>query len=349
MKIINELLPVETLGFGQYFAPLKARSLYSHGAWSDIDYSTSLDIQISSAAKVFHYAQEIFEGLKAYKQIDNKIVLFRPHGNIKRMNDSAAIMAMPSMPEELQLESYKEVVRRLKHLVPNVPGALYLRPTMIGTSDSLGVAPSENYEFFVIASPVGGYFKDISADKPVCVKIKVSENYVRAAHGGTGAAKTGGNYAASLRAIQEAKKLGYSNVLFLDSKDRNYVEELGGMNFFVVDEGVLKTPPLGDTILAGITRDSILRLAKSLDITAKEEMLSIHDVVDKIKKKKITEAFACGTAATISAISHIDYRGECLAIGTANAGDISTKLFKTLTLIFEGKTAAPEANWIVEV
>lgn len=349
MKIINELLPVETLGFGQFFAPFKVSSHYSHGNWSAIEQTTNLDIQISSAAKVFHYAQEIFEGLKAYKQVSGKHVLFRPQANIKRMNESARIMAMPVMPEDLQMEAYKTVVSHLRHLVPNVPGALYLRPTMIGTSDSLGVAPSENYEFFVIASPVGGYFKDISADKPITVKIKVSENYVRAAPGGTGAAKTGGNYAASLRAIQEAKKLGYSNVLFLDAKEKSYIEELGGMNFFVVDEGVLKTPPLGDTILAGITRDSILRLAKSLDIVAKEETLSIFDVLEKIKSKKITEAFACGTAATISSISHIDYNGECLTIGSGTSGEISTQLFKTLTQIFEGKQQAPESHWIVEV
>ena len=349
MKIISELLPVEKLGFGQYFAPLRAFSKYSNGAWSPTEYSTELSMQIGASAKVLHYAQEIFEGLKAYKQTDGSIALFRPEANIKRMSDSAKIMAIAPFPEAEFLKILKEMTSQLKHLVPAKPGALYLRPTTIGTTDSLGVAPAEEFEFFVLASPVGGYFKDVSADKPVAVKVKISDKYVRAAAGGMGSAKTGGNYAASLRAIQEAKTEGFSNVLFLDAKDRCYVEELGGMNFFVVDDGVLKTPPLGDTILAGVTRDSILRLAKGLDITAKEENLSVYDLVTKIKAGAITEAFACGTAATISSISHLGWRTETLTIGQGQSGPVSTHLFKVLSDIHYGKTQAPEKDWIVKI
>lgn len=349
MKILTELLPVESLGFGHYFAPLRANSHYSQGAWSKTEYLTDLNFQIGASAKVLHYAQEIFEGLKAYKQVDGKLALFRPQANIKRMSESAKIMAMPIFPEDEYLNILKEMTQRLSHLIPEKPGALYLRPASIGTSDSLGVAPSEEYDFFVIASPVGGYFKDVSAEKPVAVKIKITDKYVRAAVGGTGMAKTGGNYAASLRAIQEAKTEGFSNVLFLDAKEHTYVEELGGMNFFVVDNGILKTPPLCDTILAGVTRDSILRLAKALDLKCSEEQISVYDIVDKIKAGTITEAFACGTAATISAIGHLGWQSEVLKLGNGEAGPISTQLFKVLSDIQYGKTQAPEKDWIVTI
>jgi branched-chain amino acid aminotransferase len=259
-------------------------------------------------------------------------------------------MAMPDFPEAEFMEMISKMAKQLDHLVPAKPGALYFRPTMIGTSESLGVATSEEFEFFVLASPAGGYFKDVSSDKPVSVKIKVSDKYTRAAPGGTGSAKTGGNYAASLRAILEAKNEGFSNVLFLDAREKSNIEELGGMNFFVVDQGKLKTPPLGDTILAGITRDSILRLAKALDIPCSEEELSIYDVADKIKQGKITEAFACGTAATISSISQLGWKNETLNLGSSSeAGPVSTLLYKTLTDIQHGKSKAPESNWIYPV
>ncbi|MEZ4815173.1 MAG: branched-chain amino acid aminotransferase [Bdellovibrionota bacterium] len=349
MKIITELLPVDSLGFGQYFAPLRAHAHYSKNTWSTTEYSTDLNFQIGASAKVLHYAQEIFEGLKAYKQADGGVALFRPQANIHRMTESAKIMAMAAFPEDEYLNALKEVTLRLKHLVPDRPGALYLRPTTIGTSDSLGVAPSDEYEFFIIASPVGGYFKEVSSEKPVSVKIKVTDKYSRAAMGGTGKAKTGGNYAASLRAIQEAKSEGFANVLFLDAKERSYIEELGGMNFFVVDDGVLKTPPLGDTILAGVTRDSILRLAKALDIKSCEENLNIQETIDKIKSGTITEAFACGTAATISAIGQLGWKNETHTLGDGQAGPVSSELFKVLSGIYYGSTQAPEKDWILKL
>jgi len=350
MKILNELLPVEELGFGLYFAPLKASSHYSKGKWGPTEYSSDLIMRIGSSAKVLHYAQEIFEGMKAFRQVDGSVAFFRPHANWARLNYSARLMAMPDFPEAEFMEMISKMAKQLDHLVPAKPGALYFRPTMIGTSESLGVATSEEFEFFVLASPAGGYFKDVSSDKPVSVKIKVSDKYTRAAPGGTGSAKTGGNYAASLRAILEAKNEGFSNVLFLDAREKSNIEELGGMNFFVVDQGKLKTPPLGDTILAGITRDSILRLAKALDIPCSEEELSIYDVADKIKQGKITEAFACGTAATISSISQLGWKNETLNLGSSSeAGPVSTLLYKTLTDIQHGKSKAPESNWIYPV
>jgi branched-chain amino acid aminotransferase len=348
MKIITEPVPVESLGFGQYFAPLKATSRYSAGQWSPVEYSPEMSIQLGSAAKVLHYAQEIFEGLKAYKQKD-QLALFRPHANIKRMTLSAQIMAMPEFPEEMHLEILKDMTRRLSDFVPEKPGALYLRPAMIGTTDSLGVSAADEYEFFVIASPVGAYFKGFSMDKPLAVKIKIEEERSRAAAGGTGAAKTGGNYAASLKAIKKAKVEGYENVLFLDARERTFVEELGGMNFFLVEEGVLKTPPLGDTILAGVTRDSVLKLAKSLSIPCSEEMISAPEMIEKIKTGKITETFACGTAATISAISHLGWKGSPLQVGSGEAGPVANQIYKELSDIHYGTKASPEQGWIVKV
>jgi branched-chain amino acid aminotransferase len=350
MKVLNELLPVEKLGFGQYFAPLKAISNYSNGKWSPTEYSADLSINLGLGAKVLHYAQEIFEGMKAFRQEDGSVAFFRPQANWARLNYSARLMAMPEFSESEFMFIINKMAKELDHLVPAKPGALYFRPTMIGISEYLGVASSEDFIFFVLASPAGGYFKDVSTDKPVSVKIKVSDKYTRAAPGGTGSAKTGGNYAASLRAILEAKNEGFSNVLFLDAREKTFIEELGGMNFFVVDQGTLKTPPLGDTILAGVTRDSILRLAKTLDIPVSEEQLSVFEMAQKIKDGRITEAFACGTAATISSISELGWKGEKLKLSSGiEAGPVSTILYKTLIDIQHGNIKAPESNWIYTV
>ncbi len=350
MKILNELLPVEKLGFGLYFAPLKAISHYSNGKWGPTEYSNDLSINMGLGAKVLHYAQEIFEGMKAFRQADGSIAFFRPQANWARLNNSARIMAMPEFPQDEFLKIITTMAKQLNHLIPNEPGSLYFRPTMIGTSESLGVATSEDYEFFVITSPVGGYFSSFESGKPSTTKIKVSDKYTRAASGGIGCAKTGGNYAASLRAILEAKNEGFSNVLFLDASHKTHVQELGGMNFFVVDEGVLKTPPIGDTILEGITRDSILKLSRHMDIPSKVEDLSIEEIIEKIEKGKITEAFACGTAAKISGISHLGWKGKTYKLASGEEpGPLSTMLYKTLTDIQYGKSKAPESNWIYPV
>jgi branched-chain amino acid aminotransferase len=274
--------------------------------------------------------------------------LFRPDANIRRMTQSAAIMAMIDYPENEFMDALKAITVKCKEFVPQQPGALYLRPTMIGTTSTLGVVPSIEYQFFILASPVGGYFGDIQSDKPAMITVEVSETYVRAVRGGLGTAKTGANYAASLRAVSESKKKGFTNVLFLDAIDRKYLEELSGMNVFVVIDGVLRTPTLGDTILPGVTRDSIIHLAKDAGIPFKEEKISIQDIVSGLQSGKTTEIFACGTASAVTGISHIGWRGEKLAINGGNAGPVSTKLYQALTSMHAGRIKDTR-GWLVNV
>lgn len=349
MKILNTLIPVNELGFGLHFAPKMIRAHYQNEQWTPSQIVDSDDLKINAASKVLHYAQEIFEGLKAYKQKDGKIVLFRPDANIKRMSHSSELLAMPEFPEEEHLKALKEIVKQHAHLVPEAPGSLYLRPTMVSTTPTLGVVPGNDYVFFILASPVGGYFGESFADRAAQVKIQITEDHVRAAPGGVGSAKTGGNYAASLRAVMKAKKAGYANALFLDAVHKRYLEELGGMNVFVVEDGVLKTPPLSDTILAGVTRDSILKLAKHLNIPAEETPIDVEKLMEGISNGSVSEVFACGTAAVITSISHLNWKNEEIAVNNGANGVITNQLFKELVGIQTGELASPFTDWIVEV
>lgn len=349
-KVIRELLPTKDLGFGLYFCELMVFSEYSNGQWSTPELRSAADFTISPAAKVLHYAQEIFEGLKAYRTPSGEIQLFRPDANIRRMSKSAELMAMPAFPEDLFLEHMIALVKKYEHMIPDLPGSLYLRPTMIGTGTSLGVAASNSYAFYILACPVGGYFGDVVPDKPAAVAVQVTKKYTRAAPGGIGAAKTGGNYAASLRAISEAKSDGYSNVMFLDAREKRYIEELGGMNVFVVTkDGNVITPPLGDTILAGVTRDSILKIAPTLGYRAQEISLDINEVVKGVQNGSITEVFACGTAASITSLKELGFEGERVKVGSGEAGPVATKLFLELTQIQSGKKSPPIADWCVKL
>ena len=268
---------------------------------------------------VLHYAQEIFEGLKAYKRDDGGVNLFRPDANARRFRNSAERMAMAPLPEPVFIEAVEQLVHIDRAWIPGGEGSLYLRPFMIASEVFLGVKPSAEYIFAVIASPVGSYFKG----GPAPVSIWVSENYTRAAIGGTGAVKCGGNYAASLRAQAEAIDHGCDQVVFLDAVERRYIEELGGMNiFFVFDDGSLLTPPLG-TILPGITRDSIIALAKDSGTRVREEAYTIEQWRADAASGKLKEAFACGTAAVISPIGKVcSASGDFLISGGA-AGPVA--------------------------
>ena len=248
---------------------------------------------------MLHYAQEIFEGLKAYRRDDGGVNLFRPDANARRFRSSAERMAMAPLPEPVFIEAVEQLVRIDRAWIPGGEGSLYLRPFMIASEVFLGVKPSADYIFAGIASPVGSYFKG----GPAPVSIWVSENYTRAAIGGTGAVKCGGNYAASLRAQAEAIDHGCDQVVFLDAIERRYIEELGGMNiFFVFDDGSLLTPPLG-TILPGITRDTLLILARSLGYKTHERRISLDEVLEGIDSGRCGEMFACGTAAIVAPIA----------------------------------------------
>jgi branched-chain amino acid aminotransferase len=332
-------------GFGRIFTDHMAVVRYNKAkGWHDARVESRANFPLDPATAVLHYAQEIFEGLKAYKRDDGGVNLFRPDANARRFWNSAERMAMAPLPEPMFIEAVEELVRIDRAWMPGGEGSLYLRPFMIASEVFLGVKPSADYIFAVIASPVGSYFKG----GPAPVSIWVSENYTRAAIGGTGAVKCGGNYAASLRAQAEAIDRGCDQVVFLDAVERLYIEELGGMNiFFVFDDGSLATPPLG-TILPGITRDSIIQLAKDAGTLVREEPYTIDQWRKDAASGKLKEAFACGTAAVISPIGKVcSASGDFLISGGA-AGPVAMGLRKQLIDIQYGRAADPH-GWIRKV
>ena len=332
-------------GFGRVFTDHMAIVRYNHTeGWHGARTESRANFPLDPATAVLHYAQEIFEGLKAYKRDDSGVNLFRPDANARRFRSSAERMAMAPLPEFVFIEAVEQLVRIDRDWIPGGEGSLYLRPFMIANEVFLGVKPSAEYIFAVIASPVGSYFKG----GPAPVSIWVSENYTRAAVGGTGAVKCGGNYAASLRAQAEAIDHGCDQVVFLDAVERRYIEELGGMNiFFVFDDGSLLTPPLG-TILPGITRDSIIALATDAGTRVREETYTIDQWRADAASGKLKEAFACGTAAVISPIGKVcSASGDFLISGGA-AGPIAMGFRKKLVDIQYGRAADPH-GWIRKV
>jgi branched-chain amino acid aminotransferase len=331
-------------GFGRIFTDHMAIIRYSQAkGWHDARIESRANFPLDPATAVLHYAQEIFEGLKAYKR-DNGVNLFRPDANARRFKDSAERMAMAPLPEDLFIEAVEQLVRIDSAWIPGGEGSLYLRPFMIASEVFLGVKPSAEYIFSVIASPVGSYFKG----GPAPVSIWVSEKYTRAAVGGTGAVKCGGNYAASLRAQAEAIEHGCDQVVFLDAIERRYIEELGGMNvFFVFDDGSLSTPPLG-TILPGITRDSIIALARDSGTVVREEPYTIEQWRKDAASGKLKEAFACGTAAVISPIGKVCSASGDFQISGGVAGPVAMGLRKKLVDIQYGRAEDPH-GWIRKV
>lgn len=332
-------------GFGRVFSDHMAIIRYNQtDGWHSPRVESRANFPLDPAAAVLHYAQEIFEGLKAYRRADGGLNLFRPDANAKRFQNSAERMAMAPVPEGLFIEAIEQLVQIDQAWVPGGEGSLYLRPFMIASEIFLGVKPSAEYIFSVIASPVGSYFKG----GPAPVSIWVSETYTRAAIGGTGAVKCGGNYAASLRAQAEAIQHGCDQVVFLDAIKRRYVEELGGMNvFFVFDDGSMLTPPLG-TILPGITRDSIIALAKDSGTPVREELYTIQQWRADAASGKLKEAFACGTAAVISPIGKVCSASGDFSINGGVAGPVAMGLRKTLVDIQYGRAPDPH-NWIRKV
>ncbi|WP_338445506.1 branched-chain amino acid aminotransferase [Pelagerythrobacter marensis] len=294
-------------------------------------------IALDPAAAVLHYAQEIFEGMKAYRQDDGGIALFRPEANARRFNASADRMAMPRLPEELFIESIRRLIAVDKDWFPTVEGgSLYLRPFMFASEAFLGVRPARQYKYLVIASPAGNYFKSGAP----AVKIWVSSDYVRAAPGGTGAAKTGGNYAASLVPQAEAIEKGCDQVVFLDAVENKWIEELGGMNlFFVFDDGSVVTPPLTGTILPGITRDSLIRLLREEGLNVREEPYSIDQWREDANSGRLVETMACGTAAVVTPVGTVAGRDGEFTIGSGGPGQLTSKLRDKLVGIQRGRVA----------
>ncbi|RCW27548.1 branched-chain amino acid aminotransferase [Ciceribacter lividus] len=337
MPEADRLKAFENLGFGTLFSDHMAVIRWSADkGWHSAEVTARAPFPLDPAAAVLHYAQEIFEGMKAYRAADGRAVLFRPEENARRFNESARRMAMPELPEALFLEAVEQLVRADARWIPAAEGSsLYLRPFMFASEAFLGVRPSKEYIFCVIASPVGPYFK--GGAKPV--SIWVSEHYTRASAGGTGAAKCGGNYAGSLVAQAVAHEHGCDQVVFLDAAENRWIEELGGMNVFVVmADGSLVTPPLGGTILPGITRKSLIALARDLGYTVREERYAFEDWKADVASGKAKEAFACGTAAVVAAIGKVKFPGGEFVINSGETGPVTAKLRDALVGIQRGQT-----------
>lgn len=303
------------------------------------------NLELSPAALVFHYAQEVFEGMKAYRTEDNRILLFRPWDNIKRLATSAARICMAPFDEKFVLESLYELIKVEKDWIPSSPGtALYIRPTYIGVDPLVGVRPADEYLLYVILSPVGAYYASGLAP----VSIYVESKYVRAVKGGTGHFKTGGNYAASLLAGEQAHQKGFDQVLWLDGKENKYVEEVGSMNIFFKIKGEIITPPLAGSILPGITRDSIIQLAKKMGLPVNERKLSIQEIYEASLDGTLEEVFGTGTAAVVSPVGELIWQDKTIVVNDGKMGEVTQKLYDTLTGIQYGRIP-DEMGWTYEL
>ena len=330
-------------GFGRVFTDYMVTIRYNQvDGWHDARVEPRGPIPMDPASSVLHYAQEIFEGMKAYRTADGGAALFRPEENARRFQESARRMAMAELPEDLFVEAVEQLIAVDRDWIPDGEGSLYLRPFMFATEVFLGVKPASEYLFVVLASPVGAYFKN----KASAISVWISETYTRAALGGTGAAKCGGNYAASLLAQSEAIAHGCDQVVFLDAVERRWVEELGGMNvFFRMDDGSLQTPPLGGTILPGITRNSIITLARDQGITVREEPYSLEQWRADAASGRLREVFACGTAAVLTGIGTVRTASGDFTIGNGAEGEMTEQLRGALIGIQRGRTADPY-GWV---
>lgn len=334
------------LGFGHYFTDHMFIMDYTEGrGWHDPRIVPYQNLSLDPATMVFHYGQAIFEGLKAYKAVNGKILLFRPEQNMKRINVSNQRMCIPAIDEDFAVQAVKELVKLEKDWIPEEEGtSLYIRPFIIATDPYLGVRPAQTYMFLIILSPVGAYYPE--GINPV--KIYVESNYVRAVRGGTGYAKTPGNYAASLKAQVEAHEKGYTQVLWLDGIERKYVEEVGTMNVFFKIGGKVVTPALQGSILPGITRDSTIQLLRSWGMEVEERSISIEEVYEAHGKGMLEEVFGTGTAAVISPVGELNWDGNIITINEGKTGELSARIYETITGIQYGKIE-DKFGWTQEV
>ncbi len=319
---------------------------YDEGkGWHDPRIVPYAPLELDPSAMVFHYAQEVFEGLKAYKDKQGHVRLFRPDKNFTRLNVSNERLAIPQIDEELCLEGLKQLVELDRDWIPEQAGAsLYIRPFIIATDPYLGVRPSESYLFLIICSPSGLYYPEGLAP----VKIYVEDSYVRAVRGGTGFTKTGGNYAGSIRAQVIAHEKGYSQVLWLDGVEQKYIEEVGSMNIFFKIDGEVVTPALNGSILSGITRMSTIELLKKWGIPVSEKRISIQEVADAYDAGKLEECFGTGTAAIISPVGELRWEDKVMHINNNQIGEVTQRIFNAITDIQTGD-AEDEMNWVVKV
>jgi branched-chain amino acid aminotransferase len=334
----------DKLGFGKHISPHMFMLNWRDGAWHDPRIVPTAPLALHPAAKVLHYAQEIFEGMKAYRNPrDGSLHMFRPEMNIKRFNISAERMCMPPVDPDLHMRALEILIAMDADFVPPHPGALYLRPTMIGDEPSLGVAASSSYLFFLITGPVGSYFK--GGISPLYLKAET--DYVRSAPGGVGYAKTGGNYAAALLPIKRAQEAGFDQIIWLDALTRTRVEEMGAMNIcFVYEDRVVTAPvmPESDTILAGVTRDSIGIMVRERGLKWIEEAPLLEEVLAGAGNGTLREVFACGTAAIVTPVGKINAAGRDVVIGGGKEGSLTRELREALSAIHSGQSQE-HAEW----
>ncbi len=334
------------LGFGQFFSDhMFVADFQEEKGWYDPRVEPYGPLSLDPATAFLHYGQGLFEGLKAFRGRDGKIRLFRPQKHVERLNRTAERMCIPALDPELVLRSWTTLVATDRDWVPAMVGtSLYVRPTIVASEPFLGVRPAKEYLYFVILSPVGAYYPE--GINPV--KIKVIDKYVRAVPGGLGEAKTAANYAASLYAAEEAKHEGFTQVLWLDGVHRQYIEEVGTMNLMLRIGDEVITPPLAGTILAGVTRDSVLALLRDWKVRVAERPITIDEVVRAAHAGTLREVFGTGTAAVISPVGELAYRGERIVVNGGRIGELTQKLYDTIVGVQYG-TAPDPHGWTVEV
>ncbi len=344
----SEVFEEENLGFGNIFTEHMLTMSYSSktGGWSPPEVKPVENLVLHPATMVLHYSQQVFEGLKAFAgQGEDDILLFRPDMNIARFNRSCERLCIPTVDPVLFMDWMAKLIRKDRDWIPRSPGtSLYIRPTIIATDSHLGVRPSNDYLFYIILSPVGAYYPEGFAP----VKILVTDKYVRACPGGIGEAKTGANYAASLFAAEEAHGVGFTQVLWLNAVDRVSVEEVGTMNIFFRINDEIITPMLGGTVLPGVTRDSVIKLAADMGHKVTERTISMEEVLKAVQNGALQEMFGSGTAAVISPVSHFRYQGVDYLVGNGETGEVAGRLFDEITGMQTGATPDPY-GWVVNI
>lgn len=326
------------LPFGKVFSDHMFVADYEDGSWKNLQIVPYGDISVSPAMSVLHYGQAFFEGLKAYKLQDGRVSMFRPYKNAARFNKSAARLCAPELPEDIFVQGIAALVELDKDWIPAAENhSLYIRPFMFSTDPYLGVQPSKSYKFIVITCPVGAYF-------PKPLDVKVETHYSRASEGGFGFAKAAGNYAGSLYPAQQAAKEGFDQVIWTDARDHAYIEELGAANLMFMIDGKLLTPSTRDTVLDGITRDSVLTLARHWGLDVEERRVSVAEVIEALKEGRMTEAFGVGTAATVAPIASIGFEGERYSLPDLSKAELSQRVLKALNGIRYGQSA-DEFEW----
>ena len=329
------------LRFGDIFSDHMFEAHYHNGEWQDFKIKPYGPVPMPPSANILHYGQGVFEGMKAFNFTDGKISVFRPRKHYERFSNSCKRMNIPQIPEEMFIEAIHALVETDRDWVPTEKyKSLYLRPFVIATDQFLGLKTSDTYSFYVIAGPVGNYYRE--GIKPV--KLTTMPEYVRAVRGGVGNAKVPGNYAASLLPAHIAKENGFTQVMWLDAIEKKYIEEVGSMNMFFVIDGTLVTPPLGGSILPGVTRKTVIELAESWGMDIEERPISIDELITAFENNILTEAFGSGTAAVISPVGLIQHKDTTILLDQEKMGTVAQRLYDTITGIHHG-TVNDENNW----